>query len=843
MRKTKIEYGIDLGTTNSSIATLKNGKIKIIKNSMNYSEVTPSCVYFYKNKTDVGQIAKNKLNRENLNAFRTRTLITEKNGFIEFKRTMGTDKEYFCPIRKRAYSSEELSAEILKRLKSYVTDEEVNTAVITVPMRFSFLQIDATQRAAELAGFEHCELLEEPVAAATAFGMESKDINGYFLVFDFGGGTFDVALMQIEDRIMKVIDTAGDNYLGGKDVDNAIVNDILIPHLQKEYEIDDVINNNKHLKLLKEVLKPLAEEAKKALSKKEDYLLDSGEPIEGDEIGKIGLLEINITRKDFEKVTKHIFQRSIDITKKLLKENKLKGTDLETILLVGGTTYIPILRRMIKEQITDKIDTSIDPMTAVSQGAALYAFTKDVPEYIQDRTRDKTKIQLLLEYPETTVETDVKLGIKIERAKMEGKIPDVFYIEVIRSDRGWSSGIFEIIDSEIIDIYLNKNETNNFIISLFDEKNIPYPCEPNSFNILQGFKPPEAILSSDICIGIYDEENKYEKLESVKGLYKNTPIKDYVKGKTKILHTNQDIRPGKKGDEIKIPIYEGEPSTRAIYNEPMAEVIITGEDINEFLPKDSEVEISLKIDSSRRKAELTAYFPDVDETVKIPEIELKHITPKPEKLKRMINEAKAELSYFEKEGIQFDKKLEKNISQMNKKLENDEDDSEFIVLKRMREVWMEIDKINNKHKFPKMKREMYELLEEIKVINERYGNDDTLRITKKLEKQTDEVAISNDLNLIQDFIKELRAFRFAILRTRIEYWMNILKYYDDHFDNCKWKNKTAAKNLINEAKEVIMGNEPTAEKLEKITFQIWDLLTDEEERTISNKMIKELLKE
>ena len=547
MRKTKIEYGIDLGTTNSEISVIKNSKIKIIRDPMNQKEVTSSCVHFYKNKTVVGDKAKNKLEQENLNAFRTRTSITEKNGFIEFKRTMGTDKEYFCPIRERAYSSEELSAEVLKTLKSYVMDDEVNTVVITVPMRFRQNQIDATQRAAELAGFEYCELLEEPIAAATAFGMESKDINGYFLVFDFGGGTFDVALMRVEDRIMKVVDTSGDNHLGGKDIDNAIVNDILIPHLQKEYEIDDIINNNKNLKLLKETIKRSAEDIKINLSNNENYKFEGDEPL--DENKDIEL-SINITLDNFEDVTKHIFQRSIDITKNLLKENNLKVTDLETVLLVGGTTYSQTIKRMIKEQITDKIDTSIDPMTAVSQGAALYAFTKDVPEYIQDKNRDKTKIQLLLEYPETTVETDVKLGIKIERDKMEGKIPKIFRAEVIRSDKGWSSGIFKITDSEVIDIYLNENETNNFIISLFDESNAPYPCEPSNFNILPG-SIPDAILPYDICVEIYDEENKYKKLEIIKGLEKNTPIKDYVKGKTTILHTNQDVRPGKKEDKIR----------------------------------------------------------------------------------------------------------------------------------------------------------------------------------------------------------------------------------------------------------------------------------------------------
>ena len=277
----------------------------------------------------------------------------------------------------------------------------------------------------------------------------------------------------------------------------------------------------------------------------------------------------------------------------------------------------------------------------------------------------------------------------------------------------------------------------------------------------------------------------------------------------------------------------------------MAEVTITGEDINEFLPKESEVEISLKIDSARRKAELTAYFPDVDETVKVDNIKILQRTRKPEELEKLIKDAKEAIDILEKENIKFDKKLQNSTNQMERELKNDKDDTDTRtkVLEVLREVQREIDKINDKHKFPKLKKEISELLDELDVINERYGDEETTKIQNKLRKQADQVFKNKDTKLAQDFIKELRAFRFAILRTRIEYWMNIIKYYDDNFDNCEWINETAAKNLINEAKEVITGSEPTSERLEKITFQIWDLLLEEEESITSDEIIKELLKE
>ena len=135
---------------------------------------------------------------------------------------------------EKEYSSEELSAEVLKALKSYITDENIKSVVVTVPAKFTVNQKDATLRAAKLAGFEHCELLQEPIAASMAYGLDAKSKDGYWLVFDFGGGTFDAALLKVEEGIMKVIDTEGDNYFGGKNLDYAIVEEIMIPHIRKE---------------------------------------------------------------------------------------------------------------------------------------------------------------------------------------------------------------------------------------------------------------------------------------------------------------------------------------------------------------------------------------------------------------------------------------------------------------------------------------------------------------------------------------------------------------------------------------------------------------------------------
>ena len=223
MTRIKVDYGIDLGTTNSAIARMEHGEPHIIKVDLSM-DTLPSCVAFSRNREnkileDVGIKALNRMDSSLQNAISKNEEIVPC-GFLEFKRKMGTAEllpenwSEDCPV-PRQFTPEELSAEVLKKLKSFAQDEEVRSIIITVPAKFTQNQKDATMRAAQLAGFEYTQLLQEPVAAAMAYGVSSSDKDGLWLVFDFGGGTFDAALVRPEDGILIPFDTAGDNYLGG----------------------------------------------------------------------------------------------------------------------------------------------------------------------------------------------------------------------------------------------------------------------------------------------------------------------------------------------------------------------------------------------------------------------------------------------------------------------------------------------------------------------------------------------------------------------------------------------------------------------------------------------------
>ena len=212
MSRVKIDYGIDLGTTNSAISRMENGE-SVIKKTDTLKDTMPSCIFVNKKKSiQCGDGAFNSVKSDKLKLLKT---FDERNtnGFIEFKRTMGTDKNYFCSNLERDFTSEELSSEVLKKLKSFVTDESFNSVVVTVPAKFTSNQKDATLRAAELAGFSHCELLQEPIAASMAYGLDAQVEDGFWLVFDFGGGTLDITVMRLGDADLdmnkKVLATGG----------------------------------------------------------------------------------------------------------------------------------------------------------------------------------------------------------------------------------------------------------------------------------------------------------------------------------------------------------------------------------------------------------------------------------------------------------------------------------------------------------------------------------------------------------------------------------------------------------------------------------------------------------
>jgi len=834
MAHKRIDYGIDLGTTNSAIARIENGKPKIIK-SDTQKDTTPSCVHYNKKGAiNVGDTAYNNLDSERKKAFfkNTPSII---NAFEEFKRTMGRDKLYKCKNMKRSFSSEELSAEVLKTLKGYVRDEEINSIVITVPAKFLGYQIDATKKAAELAGFQHCILLQEPIAASMAYGIEVNDIEGKWLVFDFGGGTFDAALMKVEEGIMKVVGTEGDNHLGGKNLDMAIVDDIIIPYLEKNYNVNNILIDESRRDLLRNALKRYAEEIKINFSHidKKDYNLLSDEPIGEDDNGNEMEIDLNISRKKYESVVKPIFQRAIDLSLKLLNNNNLTGSELTTILLIGGPTLSETLRDMVRKQISKNVNVAIDPMTAVAKGAALFASTKYVLKNITKV--DKLKIQLKLIYQADTVETEEKVGVKVLRDETESEVPEVLFIELNRQDKGWSSGRIELKDdAEILDILLEPGKSNGFEVVVTDRKGTKYLCEPDSFSIIQGFKIAGPTLPFDLCIEAIESAEGKQQLMSLKGLEKNQPLPAKGKG---VFQTQKDVRPGEKSDQIRIPIYEGVSGTRAIYNDYRGKLVITGKDLPNLLPKGSEVELTIDVDESRIIT-VSASFPYLDDfiiDIKLPEY--KRLTHEKNDLERELTKAQNSLKELEGEYPELDiiklKEIKKGLNILKALLlkGGTDDDTRDEILDNLRTYLKEIDVLESDSEWPKVMQELIKALEHLEYTNEQFGDDKTEQIVKQLQDQAKFVIEKQDLRMAKDLTGLINDVNFAVVdqMAGVALEISFINNFEDNFETFEWKNRSKARQLINEANGLIAVNRVSKQNLRPIISQLTKLLPQREQ--------------
>jgi molecular chaperone DnaK len=850
--RTRIDYGIDLGTTNSAIARIENGK-PVIKKSDMLMDTMPSCIsYNIKKDILVGQSAFGKLKTDRTNALK-HFRKEKSNTFIEFKRTMGVEIPYSSSNMGKDFSSEELSAEILLKLKSFITDEPIKSIVITVPAKFTMVQKDATVKAGKLAGFEHIELLQEPIAASMAYGLDADNKDGMWLVYDFGGGTFDAALIKVEDGIMKVVDTEGDNWLGGKNLDEAIVDQIILPYMEITFAINDILSDKDKKDILRDAVKFYAEECKIQMSFKDKHniLTDLGDLPFEDENGEEPYIDIEVNQSLMEETFAPIFQKSIDICKDLLKRNNLKGSQLKTVLLVGGPTYSPILRKMLKEQITDKINTSIDPMTSVASGAALFASTISVSEDVLEQSRDTTKLQLEIKHEATTVEDEEMVNIKILKEKTEGTIPDKVFADVVRGDKAWSSGKKPISEkATLVDVQLNLGASNTFEVILYDEQGNKLECQPNTFNILQGINPGQATLPYHIALEITDRIQGKDILTAIKGLEKNQTLP--ATGVTKGLKTQKDIRPGMASDEIIIPIYQGDyyaEGTTAIHSTHINEIKINGEDLPSLLPAGSDVEITLKVDRSEQMT-ASIFFPYLNhteqQTVEI--IQGKSVSK--EWLENEIKKARKTAKRLQEEDNSKEVvKIISNINGIAEQLEHKGggDSGKLEVQDNLLKELRALDKLDCETEWPKVERELkenfYDLEELLNKIKSN-GDEGDLKMgaidahLKEFRIKIEQIIKAKDVVQAKELIEEIHSLDWNIRDILAGPQMDIsmINNINSNFSNTNWKDSNKARTLLNQAIQSI--NNGNVSNLRPILIEIIDVMDREDAEKLTGKLTR-----
>lgn len=342
--------GIDLGTTNSAVAVLEGGEPTIIPNKEG-NRTTPSVVSFKDGEIQVGEVAK-------------RQAITNPDTIISIKRYMGEDHK--VEAAGETYTPQQISAYILQHLKSYAEDylgEEVTNAVITVPAYFNDSQRQATKDAGKIAGLEVDRIVNEPTAASLAYGLEKKESEENILVFDLGGGTFDVSILELGDGVFDVLSTAGDNELGGDDFDDKIIN-FLVAEFKKEQGID--LSKDK---MAIQRLKDAAEKAKKELSSTSSTTISLPFITAGD-AGPLHL-EQTLTRAKFDELTSDLVDRTKGPVRRALSDAGLSQSDIDEVVLVGGSTRIPAVVEAVKAETGKEPNRSVNPDEVVALGAAI----------------------------------------------------------------------------------------------------------------------------------------------------------------------------------------------------------------------------------------------------------------------------------------------------------------------------------------------------------------------------------------------------------------------------------------------------------------------------------------
>ncbi|NKD32260.1 molecular chaperone DnaK [Enterococcus casseliflavus] len=356
--------GIDLGTTNSAVAVLEGGEAKIITNPEG-NRTTPSVVSFKNGEIQVGEVAK-------------RQAVTNPNTISSIKRHMG-EAGYKVEVEGKSYTPQEVSAMVLQYIKGFAEDylgEKVEKAVITVPAYFNDAQRQATKDAGKIAGLEVERIVNEPTAAALAYGLDKTDKDEKILVFDLGGGTFDVSILELGDGVFDVLSTAGDNNLGGDDFDNKIID-----HMVAEFKKENSIDLGKD-KMALQRLKDAAEKAKKDLSGVTSTQISLPFITAGD-AGPLHL-EMTLTRAKFDELTADLVERTKIPVRQALKDAGLSQSEIDEVILVGGSTRIPAVVDAVRKETNKEPNKSVNPDEVVAMGAAIQGgvITGDVKDVV-----------------------------------------------------------------------------------------------------------------------------------------------------------------------------------------------------------------------------------------------------------------------------------------------------------------------------------------------------------------------------------------------------------------------------------------------------------------------------
>lgn len=561
--------GIDLGTTNSTAAVFDGEKVTLVRNSQG-ATLTPSVVRFdARGGVTVGAKARRFLEND---ADNTRS---------EFKRLMGTAQSLDFKAAKVTKKPEELAAEVLKSLRADVKEHlgfVPSRAVISVPALFELPQSAATSEAARMAGFEKVELIQEPVASALAAGWSADEKTGSWLVYDLGGGTFDASLLETRDGLLRVVGHDGDNFLGGRDFDAALV-DWVLQEIERTQGVTVSRADPKHAAGLRK-LKLAVEEVKIELTRASEASLMLSGALEVD--GKPVEIDLVVERSTLEALTAPLVERSIEVCKRLLTAHGLGPGQIGRVVLVGGPTVMPALRARVREALAAPFGEGLDPMTLVAQGASIYAATAGLDARGAAKVEESGR-RVWLQYPAMSSDlTPHVIGRLIDGGPNEG-----VKVRLSRNDGLWTSPDVTV-DEEgafIVTLDLLPRRPNVFKIEARGANGAAIALSPSAFTIVQGMTIADPPLSRTVGVALADD--------SVRVYFaRGAPL---PAKRTFVHHTVESVARGSTECLLKIPIVQGELG-QAHLCRLVGALEIGGTSVKASLPAGSPIEITLELD-------------------------------------------------------------------------------------------------------------------------------------------------------------------------------------------------------------------------------------------------------
>ncbi len=562
--------GIDLGTTNSTAAVFDGEKVTLVRNAQG-ATLTPSVVRVDARGTiTVGARARRFLETDPTN---TRA---------EFKRLMGTAQSIEFAAAKVSKKPEELAAEVLKSLRADVKEHlgfVPARAVVSVPALFELPQSAATSEAARLAGFEKVELIQEPVASALAAGWTAEESSGSWLVYDLGGGTFDVSLLETRDGLLRVVGHDGDNFLGGRDVDWALV-DWVLAELGRTQGLKVSRSDPQHAPAVRK-LKLAVEEVKIELTRAEEASLALPGAFEVD--GQPVDVDLAIRRSTLEDVAAPLIDRSVEVCKRLLAAHGLSPDQLGRIVLVGGPTVMPSLRARVRDALGVRFGEGLDPMTLVAQGASIYAATAglDARSVALAETPGR---RVWLQYP--AMSSDLTPHV-VGRLVDAGPAAEGLKVKLVRNDGQWTSN--EVgVDAEgafVLTVDLLPRRPNVFHIEATTAAGGAVRLSPATFTIVQGMTISDPPLSRTVGVALASD--------AVHVFFeRGAPL---PARRTFVLHTVESVAKGSSSCLLKIPIVQGELD-QAHLCRLVGALEIGGTAVKASLPAGAAVEVTLELD-------------------------------------------------------------------------------------------------------------------------------------------------------------------------------------------------------------------------------------------------------